>query len=164
MRILEHPNPALTQRAADVDPASDSELAALVTRMARVMYDAPGVGLAATQIGVQKRVIVYDIDDELVVLCNPVITERSEECESTEEGCLSVPGIGIDISRNCRVVCEALSFAGEPLRIEAEGLLARVLQHEIDHLDGVLILDRCDPQTRRDAIRRRNEIQYEQSQ
>ncbi|MBS3957112.1 MAG: peptide deformylase [Clostridiales bacterium] len=164
MRIFEHPNPALKQRAADVDPTADSGLSTLVARMARAMYDAPGVGLAATQIGVQKRVIVYDVDDELVVLCNPVITERSEECESTEEGCLSVPGIGIDISRNCRVTCEALSLTGEPLRIEADGLLARVLQHEIDHLDGVLILDRCDPQTRRDAIRHRNEIYHEQSQ
>lgn len=159
MRILEHPNPALKQRAAEVDPASDSGLRTLVAQMARAMYEAPGVGLAAPQIGIQKRVIVYDVDDELVALCNPVITHRSEECECVEEGCLSVPAIGVDVSRNCTITCEAVDLTGNPLRIEAEGLLARVLQHEIDHLDGLLILDRCDPEARREAVRRYSELQ-----
>lgn len=158
MRILEHPNPALKQRSMEVDPCSDKELAHLVAGMARAMYDAPGIGLAAPQLGVVKRVIVYDVDDELVALCNPVITERSEESAPDEEGCLSVPGIGVQIDRSVRITCEALDLKGAPLRIEAEDLLARVIQHEIDHLDGVLILDRCSTEDRRDAIRRYNEV------
>ncbi len=158
MRILEHPNPALKQRAMEIDPNADTELATLVAEMARAMYDAPGVGLAASQLGVLKRVIVYDVDEELVALCNPVITERSEETEPDEEGCLSVPGIGVQIERNACITCEAVDLKGNPLTIEAEGLLARVIQHEIDHLDGVLILDRCSAEERRDAIRRYNEV------
>ena len=158
MRILEHPNPALKQRSLEVDPASDTELSRLVAAMARSMYDAPGVGLAAPQLGVVKRVIVYDVDDELVAVCNPVIVERSEEAECEEEGCLSVPGIGVPIPRSAWVVCEGVGLDGSPMRIEAEGLLARVLQHEIDHLDGVLILERCSAEDRRDAIRRYNEV------
>ncbi len=159
MRILEHPNPALKQRSSEVDPVTDTGLAALVAEMARAMYDAPGIGLAAPQLGVVKRVIVYDVDEELVALCNPVITHRSTECEPDEEGCLSVPGIGVQIERSVQITCAALGLDGEPVVIDADGLLARVLQHEIDHLDGVLILDRCEPEDRRDAIRRYNEFQ-----
>ncbi len=158
MRILEHPNPALKQRSLEVDPASDTELRTLVAAMACAMYEAPGVGLAAPQLGVVKRVVVYDVDDELYAVCNPVIVERSEESECDEEGCLSVPGIGVMIPRSVRVTCEGVDLDGAPVRIEAEGLLARVLQHEIDHLDGVLVLDRCSAEDRRDAIRRYNEI------
>ncbi len=158
MRILEHPNPALKQRSHEVDPASDTELRPLVAAMARAMYDAPGVGLAAPQLGVVKRVIVYDVDDELIAVCNPVIVERSEESECEEEGCLSVPGVGVPIERSACVTCEGVDLDGAPIRIEAEGLLARVLQHEIDHLDGVLILERCSAEDRRDAIRRYNEV------
>lgn len=160
MEVISHPNPALKQRAEEVDPTNDAGLKDLCKQMARVMYDAPGIGLAATQVGVQKRVIVYDLEEDgpgLVALCNPVIVERSDECEVDEEGCLSLPGISVEVERACTVVCEADSLRGERVRIEAEGLHARLLQHEIDHLDGVLIIDRATPEERKAALKRYRE-------
>lgn len=157
MDILEHPNPALKQSAVPVDPASDAELPRLVRSMAQVMHDAPGVGLAATQLGVQKRVIVFDVDDGVVALCNPVIVERSEETEVEDEGCLSLPGITVPVERNLSCVCDALDLKGKPVRLAAEGFVARVLQHETDHLDGILIIDRATPAERRAAMRRYRE-------
>ena len=160
--VLSHPSAALKQRAEEVDPATDDTLRALAERMAKIMYEAPGIGLAAPQIGVMKRVIVYDLDPEeegeLVALCNPRIVESSGECELDEEGCLSVPGVSVPISRACRVVCEAVALDGTPVRIEAEGLHARLLQHEVDHLDGVLIVDRAEPDDRKAALRRYHEV------
>lgn len=157
MEILTHPNPVLKEHAREIDPTTDSELLDLVGRMARLMYDAPGIGLAAPQIGVQKRVIVFDLDDRLVALCNPQIVESTTETVVDEEGCLSLPGIGVEVERASGVVCEALDLKGNLVRIEAEDLFARLLQHEIDHLDGVLIIDRATPQERKAAIRRYNE-------
>jgi peptide deformylase len=154
MDILEHPNPALKQPAAAVDPFTDTELPRLVRAMVQTMHDAPGVGLAATQVGVQKRVIVFDVDDAVVALCNPCIVERSDETELDDEGCLSLPGITVPVERAVYCVCEALDLKGAPVRIQAEGFIARVLQHETDHLDGVLIIDRAAPDERRAAIRR----------
>lgn len=158
MDILAHPNPALGQRADAADPASDRSLKRLVEAMAKAMYDAPGVGLAATQLGVLKRVVVYDVDDGLVVLCNPSIVSRSDETELDDEGCLSLPGITVPVERACHVVCEAVDLHGAALRVEGEGLLARVLQHEADHLDGVLIIDRATPEDRKDAMKRYHEL------
>jgi peptide deformylase len=160
MDVIAHPNPALAQPASEVDPATDKSLRDLATRMARLMYDAPGIGLAATQVGVLKRVIVYDLDDEgrsPVALCNPVIIERSDDCEVDDEGCLSLPGITVPVERACRVTCEAQSLDGATVRIDAEGLHARLIQHELDHLDGVLIIDRAAPDERRAALRRYRE-------
>lgn len=154
MDILEHPNPALKQKAAEVAPADDAGIISLVKTMARMMYDAPGVGLAATQLGVQKRVIVMDIDDSLIALCNPVIVEASDETEIEDEGCLSLPGITVPVERPVRCVCEALDIKGKPVRLEAQDFFARVLQHETDHLDGILIIDRATPPERRAAMRR----------
>jgi len=123
------------------------------------MYEAPGIGLAAPQVGVLKRVIVYDLGDDgnPVALCNPVIVSSGDELELDEEGCLSLPGITVEVERPTTVVCEALSLKGTPVSIEAEGLHARLLQHEIDHLDGVLIIDRATPEERKDALRRYRE-------
>jgi peptide deformylase len=157
MDILEHPNPALKQHAAEVDPTTDASLAALVQAMAKAMYEAPGVGLAATQVGVQKRVIILDIDNGLMALCNPRIVETSEDTEIDDEGCLSFPGVYIPIERPAGCVCEALDLKGNPVRLTAEGLFSRVLQHETDHLDGVLIIDRATPEERRAALRRYRE-------
>jgi len=157
MDILEHPNPALKQHAADVDPKTDTSLPALVQAMAQAMYEAPGVGLAATQVGVQKRIIVLDIDNGLMALCNPRIVETSAETEIDDEGCLSFPGVYIPIERAAGCVCEALDIKGNPVRLTAEGLFARVLQHETDHLDGLLIIDRATPDERRAALRRYRE-------
>lgn len=157
MDILTHPNPVLRSRAADVDPSSDRELRPLVKTMADEMYAAPGIGLAAPQIGVLKRVIVFDLDDGLVALCNPVIVERSEETEVDDEGCLSLPGISVPVERSVAVTCGALDLEGTEVRITATDLAARLLQHEIDHLDGLLVIDRATPEERKAAIRRYNE-------
>ncbi len=161
--VLAHPNPTLKMRSDEVEPLDEPDLRDLCKRMAKSMYDAPGIGLAAPQIGVLKRVIVFDVSEEpgtgLAAICNPVITEASEECETDDEGCLSLPGITVPVNRACRVTCEAVSLQGTPVRIEAEGLMARMLQHEVDHLDGLLIIDRAEPEERKAALRRYLEVQ-----
>jgi peptide deformylase len=157
MVILAHPNPALRQRAYEVDPATDRSLKALVKSMAKTMYDAPGVGLAATQVGVHKRLVVFDLEDGLVALCNPQIVQVSDETEVEDEGCLSVPGITVAVPRAVKCICEAVDLKGAAVSIAAEGMLARVLQHEVDHLDGMLILDRATPEDRLAAVRRYRE-------
>lgn len=158
MDILTHPNPALRQPAQRVDPTADRMLKGLVTDMAKAMYDAPGVGLAAPQVGIQKRVIVIDVDDGLLALCNPEIVARSEETELDDEGCLSLPGITVPVVRASEVICDAIDLRGRALHFEGGGLLARVLQHEIDHLDGVLIIDRATPEDRKEVLRRYREL------
>ena len=160
MDVLSHPNPALKQVSSPVDPTAEKDLRELCKTMARLMYDAPGIGLAAPQIGVLKRVIVYDIDDEkgsVIALCNPRIVESCDEREIDDEGCLSLPGISVPIERPARVVCEAQTISGAHVRIDAEGFHARVLQHEIDHLDGMLIIDRATPEERKAALVRYRE-------
>jgi peptide deformylase len=161
--VLAHPNPSLKIRADEVDTATESDLRDLCKRMAKVMYDAPGIGLAAPQIGVMKRVIVFDLGEEsgtgLVAICNPVITEASGECTTEEEGCLSLPGITVPVERACKITCEAVSLEGKRVRIQAEDLLARMLQHEIDHLNGELIIDKASPEERKAALRRYLEVQ-----
>jgi peptide deformylase len=160
MDVLTHPNPALKQKAQPVDPKADPGLRDLCRTMAKLMYDAPGVGLAAPQIGVLKRVIVYDVADEkpgVIVLCNPQIVEIGAETAVDDEGCLSLPGISVAVERATTVTCEALTLSGNPVRIEADGFHARLLQHEIDHLDGVLIIDRATPEERKAALVRYRE-------
>lgn len=161
MNIVCYPNPALKANAEAVDCVSDATLRPLCEQMARLMYEAPGIGLAAPQIGVMKRVIVFDLSEDgkgLTALCNPRIVESSDECAVDEEGCLSLPGINVPIERSCRVTCEAQSLNGDVVRIEAEGLHARMFQHEIDHLDGVLIIDRATPEERKAALQRYREM------
>ena len=128
--------------------------------MGEAMYQAPGVGLAAPQIGVMKRVIVYDLDDGqgLVALCNPRVIDASSETVLDEEGCLSLPGITVPVERAQAVVCEAQNLHGESVRIEAVDFYARLLKHEIDHLDGILIIDHATPEERKAAIRRYMEL------
>jgi len=160
MDILSHPNPALSSGTCDVDPTADETLRSLAERMARMMYEAPGIGLAAPQIGVMKRVIVYDLSEDgqgLTALCNPRIVERSDECETDDEGCLSLPGISVPVERACQITCEGVSLSGEKVRIQAEGLEARMFQHEVDHLDGLLIIDRATPEERKAALKRYRE-------
>jgi peptide deformylase len=157
MDVLHHPSPALKVRAAEVDPSTDDSLRALVRTMAETMYSENGIGLAAPQIGVSKRVIVFDVDDNLSAICNPVIVESSPQTAVDEEGCLSVPGITVPIERSVWVRCVGTTIDGQDLAIEASDLLARVLQHEIDHLDGVLILDRCPADVRKAAMKAYNE-------
>lgn len=115
----------------------------LLDNMAETMYEANGVGLAAPQIGIPKRVVVIDVGDGLIELINPVIIEKVGE-ELDQEGCLSVPNMVGDVKRAKRIVCQALNREGESLEYEAEGLLARAFQHETDHLNGILFVDLAD--------------------
>jgi peptide deformylase len=135
-------SPILRQQSAPV-PAVDDAVRQLVDDLLETMRAAKGVGLAANQIGVARRVAVVDIgeDPPPLVLINPVIVERDPEHETAEEGCLSIPDIFGDVERHARVVVEALDRDGKPFRAEARGYKARAIQHEIDHLDGILFLD-----------------------
>ena len=145
-------DPVLKTRAAPVE-SFDESLVRLSQDMLATMRDKEGVGLAATQVGRLKRVFVAAIEDDEYVIVNPVLTDRSQTTETATEGCLSIPGIQVDVERPIAVTISGQDVSGKPLRIEASDLLARVLQHEVDHLDGVLILDRTDRQSRKAAMR-----------
>jgi peptide deformylase len=153
-QIRQYPEPVLRTPATEIGEFSD-DLRALVARMTRLMDDANGVGLAGNQVGLLRRLLVYrpDREDaEARALVNPSIVERSDELESDEEGCLSLGPLRVPVERNVRVSVEARDENGEAVRVDAEGLEARILQHEIDHLDGVLIIDRTTPEARREAL------------
>jgi peptide deformylase len=145
-------DPVLKTRAAPVE-SFDESLVRLTQDMLATMRDNEGVGLAANQIGRLKRVFVAAIEDEEYVIVNPVLTDWSETTESVPEGCLSIPGILVDVERPTGVTVSGQDVSGKPLQIRASDLLARVLQHEVDHLDGVLILDRTDRPSRKAAMR-----------
>ena len=134
--------------------------------MAAIMNDAIGLGLAAPQLGLSQRLLVYRIghDAPLIALVNPEVEWSSEEDETMEEGCLSIPGVTVDVDRPVHVRVRALDEEGEERRIEASGLEARVIQHEIDHLDGKLILDRTTRDQRRQAMRDLREAERERSE
>jgi peptide deformylase len=153
-RVRKLGDPVLRAKALPVG-RFDEKLAQEVERMGVLMHDALGVGLAATQLGVLHRVLVYRAyaEDPLTALVNPVIEWRSEELETAMEGCLSLPGVHVEVERAARVRVSAQDERGETLEIEAEGLPARVIQHEVDHLDGVLILDRISREARKEAMR-----------
>jgi peptide deformylase len=144
-------DPVLRQKAESLDGV-DAETRRLIADMFDTMYEADGVGLAAPQVGVGQRVIVVDPRDENVkpfALINPMIVEFGRELDRGEEGCLSIPGVKDVVERPATVVVNALDGEGNPVHIAAEGLLARVLQHEIDHLDGILFFDRISPLKRK---------------
>jgi peptide deformylase len=150
-QIRQYGDPVLRMRADDVE-AFDEELARITGRMVELMHDADGVGLAATQIGIVRRFFVATLDGEDRVLVNPVVTSVGDETELDEEGCLSLGSIRVPIERAVRVQVDARDAAGEPVSLSLEGIDARVVQHELDHLDGVLLLDRTDGESRREAI------------
>ena len=147
-------DPVLRTEALPVE-RFDEALEQEVRRMGELMHDALGVGLAATQLGILHRVLVYRAysDDPITALVNPVLEWTSEEREPGEEGCLSLPGVHVEVERAARLRVRAQDVTGAPLELEAEGLPARVIQHEIDHLDGVLILDRIPREERKQAMR-----------
>ena len=145
-------DPVLKTRAAPVE-SFDESLVRLTQDMLATMRDNEGVGLAANQVGRLKRVFVAAIEDEEYVIVNPLLTDWSETTESVPEGCLSIPGILVDVERPTGVTVSGQDVSGKPLQISASDLLARVLQHEVDHLDGVLILDRTDKPSRKAAMR-----------
>jgi peptide deformylase len=147
-------DPVLRTKARPIDRFDDA-LREEVARMGQLMDDAIGVGLAATQVGVVHRLLVYRVqqDGQLAALINPEIEWKSRDSESMEEGCLSLPRVLVEVDRPVHVRVQALNEFGEPILIEASGLEARVIQHEIDHLDGVLILDRTSRDQRKEAMR-----------
>lgn len=133
-------DPVLKQKAEPVGKIT-KKLKELIDSMAQTMYAADGVGLAAPQVGVSRRIIVIDVGEGLIELVNPaIIASEGRECAS--EGCLSIPGVYGDVERASRVTVEALDRNGKQVQLQAEGLLARALQHEIDHLEGVLFIER----------------------
>lgn len=147
-------DPALKSRAAGVEEFGP-ELGREAERMIRIMREAMGVGLAATQLGIMRRVLVFaaGLDATPTAIVNPELEWRSEDLAMAEEGCLSLPGIAVDVERPLHARVRGVDLRGEPVLIEASGLEARVLQHEIDHLDGVLILDRTEREQRKGALR-----------
>lgn len=146
-------DPVLRDHAHPVD-VFDGQLRKLAFRMIEIMRDAPGVGLAAPQVGVLKRLIVYEVDEKPPqILVNPEITWRSDEVAEGEEGCLSVPDVIVTVERSTAIQVRGQDVHGEPLDYPAEGIEARVIQHETDHLDGVLILDRTSRKERAAALR-----------
>jgi peptide deformylase len=147
-------DPVLKSKATPVDRFDDS-LRGQIQRMAGLMNDALGVGLAAPQLGVSQRLLVYRVgpDAPVIVLANPEIDWSSEESETLEEGCLSIPGIQVHVERPVHVRVHARDEEGGDRLVEASGLEARVIQHEMDHLDGVLILHRTSREQRRQAMR-----------
>ncbi|HEX4929923.1 MAG TPA: peptide deformylase [Gaiellaceae bacterium] len=152
-QIRQYPDAVLRMRARDVEHFDD-DLLRLADRMAHLMHDARGVGLAATQVGVLQRLFVFQAADadEVTAVVNPEITERAEETEVADEGCLSLQGVLVPVERSVAVTIEGKDVRGEPLRLELEEMDARVVQHELDHLDGVLMLERTDDESRREAL------------
>jgi peptide deformylase len=151
-QIRQYPDFALRMRAKEVTEFDDY-LTALVERMMHTMEDAQGVGLAATQLGILQRVFVFTLEDEAPqAIVNPRIVDHSKEAETEEEGCLSLEGVRVPVERPAKVTIEGLDPEGRDVRLELEGLGARVVQHESDHLDGVLIIDRTDEEHRKEAM------------
>ena len=155
--ILRYPAPILHQKAVDV-PAVTPDVAALIDDLVETMHGALGVGLAAPQVGLSERLFVIDLSagkspDDLIALVNPTFVRR-DGMQLEEEGCLSVPGFHATVARPLHVVIRGLDRNGQERTIEAHGLLARALQHEMDHLDGILFIDRLKPVQRRLILRR----------
>ena len=154
-QVRQYPDPVLRMKAREI-AEFDAALGDLVARLSALMTEAQGVGLAAPQIGVLQRVLVYQAAEEEPVraLVNPRVVATSPDTEVAEEGCLSLAAASVhaDVERPIAVTVEARSPEGEVVRIEAEGFEARVVQHEIDHLDGVLIIDRTTPEQRKAAL------------
>jgi peptide deformylase len=144
-------DPVLRQRASEITDI-DGRVARLADDMLTTMYDAPGLGLAGPQVGVQKRIFVYDVGEGPQTVINPEVRESRGEW-AFEEGCLSIPGLSFDLVRPKELHLVGFDTDGNELSIEADELLARAFQHEIDHLDGVLFIERLDPDDRKAAMR-----------
>src|SRR5215212_7332132 len=155
-------DPVLKTRAAPVETFDDA-LANVAEDMLLTMREHEGVGLAANQVGRLKRILVAATEDEEYVVVNPLVEEAVETTEKELEGCLSIPGIQVEVERPTGLIIYEQDYSGAPLRIEASGLLARIFQHEIDHLDGVLILDRTDRESHKAAMREMRERLLAQS-
>ncbi|MBN2414431.1 peptide deformylase [bacterium] len=146
--VITYPDPVLRQQAEPVDEIDD-EIRRLADEMSDVMYNDDGVGLAANQVGETKRIIVFDAGEGFHCLINPEITPVEDETEVREEGCLSLPGVQVNVERYKRIKVEALDLAGAPFSDTLEGLAARAVQHEVDHLNGIMIIDHASSLQRR---------------
>jgi peptide deformylase len=164
IRTIRHfGDPVLTTRAEEVT-AFDKELQNLVRDLTETMVDAPGAGLAAPQIGVGLRVFTWHVDDEFGHLINPTL-DLSEELQEGEEGCLSFPELRYETPRAFRAVAKGFNMHGEPIVVEGTEFLARALQHEVDHLDGILFIDRMSAEMRREAMREiRESVWFQEGQ
>lgn len=138
--IIRYPNPVIRKKSEFVEEVNE-EIKQLIEDMTDTMYASCGVGLAAVQIGVLKRVIVVNVEEKLITMANPEIIENEGESQM-EEGCLCLPGVLIDVKRSEKVKVKGLNDKGEEIVVDVEGLLARALQHEVEHLDGILIIDK----------------------
>jgi peptide deformylase len=152
-------DPVLRQRAAEVEEL-DGDLARLAATMVETMYDAIGLGLAAPQVGVLKRLYTYDVGDGPAVLVNPEIVDASGEW-SYDEGCLSIPDVHIEIVRPKIVTVRGIDLDGKEVVFEGDEIMGRLIQHEIDHLDGVLMLDRLEPDRRKSVLREMRRTQFD---
>jgi peptide deformylase len=152
-QIRQYPDPVLRMEAKPVEEF-DEELRRLVERMRGLMVEANGVGLAATQVGILRRLFVFTRgeEDEVLAVVNPELVRRGDETETDDEGCLSLQGVAIPVERTVSVRLEGLDERGEPVAYDLDGFPARTVQHELDHLDGVIILDRTTPEARREAL------------
>jgi len=152
-QIRQYPDPALRMRAREVE-VFDEALARQAARMIALMHDAAGVGLAANQVGSLLRMFTIELgeDEPARAIINPRITPLGEELETDEEGCLSIPGVLVPVERSVSVRLEGQGVDGRELTLELDGLPARAVQHEVDHLDGVLTFDRTTPEARREAL------------
>jgi peptide deformylase len=152
-RIRQYGDTVLRMQAREVE-SFDEDLERLVERMTALMHEASGVGLAATQVGVLRRLFVFVDEGEDRVLVNPTITKRSKDTDVEDEGCLSLRDVLVPVERATSVTIEAFDAKGEPVTLELELPSSRIVQHELDHLDGVLIIDRTDDESRRAALAR----------
>src|SRR4051794_20281192 len=151
-QIRQYPDAALRMKARPVEQFDD-ELRTLAERMKQLMHDASGIGLAATQVGVLQRVFVFQPnEDDVVAVVNPEILDRSEETDVADEGCLSIQNVVVPVERSMTVTLVGRNEDGEEVRYELDDIYARAAQHETDHLDGVLMLDRTTPEARREAL------------
>ena len=151
-QIRQYGDPALRLIAHDVEDFDD-DLRRLVDRMTVLMHEAQGVGLAATQVGVLRRLFVFEPDEDGPrAIVNPVVVEKGDETESDNEGCLSLQGVKVPVERSTRIVLEGKDPNGDDVRYELDEYGSRVVQHELDHLDGVLIIDRTDDEHRKEAL------------
>jgi len=151
---------SVLRRVAEPVVDFDRELAELVTDLTDTMLDADGGGIAAPQIGVGLRVFTYVVDDEVGHVVNPQLSLVGDEEQLAREGCLSIPGLKFDCLRHLQVVTTGFDMHGEPVRVEGEGRLSMIVQHETDHLDGILFVDRLDPETRAAAEQAIREAQW----
>ena len=150
--IRQFGDPVLRERASEIEKVTDLHRRLATDMLETMRHTGRGVGLAGNQVGVVERIFVWEVGEEHGTIINPAITDRSEETFTDDEGCLSLPGVYYPVERSLEVTVEGIDENSEPVHLEVEGFMARVCQHEIDHLDGVLFIDRLTPELRKEAL------------